>query len=78
MAGGGNWDTTTANWTGDSTTFTDDGTVNVIFDKTNGGTITISAGMSPLSTTVSAASGTYTFSGGPIDGSGSLTKSGGG
>jgi autotransporter-associated beta strand protein len=77
VAGGGNWDTTTANWTGDSTTFTDDGTVNVIFDKTNGGTITISANMTPASTTVSAASGTYTFSGGPID-SGSLTKSGGG
>ena len=76
MAGSGNWDTTTANWIGDSTTFTDDGSVAVIFDKTDGGTITISPGMTPSSTTVSAASGTYTFSGGPIDGSGSLTKSG--
>ena len=74
---GGNWNTSTANWTGDSATFTDNNTVNVIFDKTGGGTITISADMSPLSTTVSAASGTYIFSGGPID-SGTLTKSGAG
>ena len=77
LTGGGNWDTVTHNWTGDSTTFTDDGTVDVIFNKTNGGTITISPNMSPNSTTVSADSGTYTFQGGPID-SGSLTKSGGG
>lgn len=73
----GNWDTTTANWTGDSTTFTDDGTVDVIFNKTTGGTITITANMSPKSTTVSAASGTYIFSGGLID-SGPLAKSGAG
>jgi autotransporter-associated beta strand protein len=81
VSGGGNWDITTANWTTDggatTTTFADDGTVDVLFNKTAGGTITISANMSPLSTTVSAASGTYTFSGGPID-SGSLTKSGAG
>ena len=77
VAGGGNWNTVTPNWTGDSTTFTDNGTVDVIFNKTNGGTITISPNMSPLTTTVSAASGTYTFTGGPID-SGSLSKSGGG
>jgi autotransporter-associated beta strand protein len=79
LATGGNWDTTTENWTGDGdqTMFTDDGTVDVTFDKTNGGTITISPEMSPQSTTVSAVSGTYTFISGPID-SGSLTKSGGG
>lgn len=81
LASGGDWDTTTANWTTDggatTTTFTDDGTVDVIFDKTAGGTIAISADMSPLSTTVSAASGTYTFSGEPVD-SGPLTKSGNG
>jgi autotransporter-associated beta strand protein len=34
--------------------------------------------MTPASIAVSAASGTYAFSGGPIDGSGSLTKSGAG
>lgn len=77
LASGGDWDTSTANWTGDSTFFTDNGTVNVIFNKTGGGTITIASDMSPLSTTVSAASGTYIFSGGPID-SGTLAKSGAG
>lgn len=81
LASGGDWDTTTANWTTDggatTTTFTNDGTVDVIFDKTAGGTIAIAAGMSPLSTTVSAASGTYTFSGEPVA-SGPLTKSGNG
>ncbi len=80
---GGNWNTTTSNWTADggetTTTFTDtDGGVDhVTFDKTNGGAIVVAANMSPLSTTVSAASGTYTFSGGPID-SGALVKSGAG
>lgn len=73
----GSWDTTSANWTGDSTTFTDNGNVAVIFNNTAGGIISISPNMSPTSTTVSAAGGTYTFRGGPID-SGSLTKSGSG
>jgi len=76
--GGGNWDTATANWIGDASTFISDGSQDVIFDKTAGGTITISAGMQPASTTVSATSGTYTFNGGPITGSGGLTKSGAG
>lgn len=76
--GGGNWDTTSANWTGDATTFISDGTQDVIFDNAAGGTITISASMEPASTTVSATSGTYTFNGGPITGSGGLTKSGDG
>jgi hypothetical protein len=74
---GGNWNTSDPYWAGDSTTFTDDNTVDVTFDKTNGGAIVINPDMSPLSTTVSAASGTYTFSGGPID-SGTLIKSNGG
>lgn len=72
----GNWDAATANWSGGSGIFVD-GVDDVIFDNAAGGTINISPNMSPLSTTVSAASGTYTFNGGPID-SGSLTKSGGG
>ena len=77
VAGDGAWDTSTPNWTGDATTFVSDGTQDVIFDKIEGGTITIASGMSPLSTTVSAASGTYIFSGGPIA-TGSLTKDGDG
>ncbi len=75
--GGGDWNLSTFNWLGQSsglpTTFFDG--VNVIFDKTAGGTIAIASDMSPLTTTVNAASGTYTFSGGPIA-SGSLTKDG--
>lgn len=77
--GGGAWDTSTANWlplpSGPVTTFANGN--EVIFDKTAGGTITIAPGISPLSTTVNAASGTYAFSGQPIA-TGSLTKSGGG
>ncbi len=78
VGGGGNWDTTTANWTGAATTFISNGSQDVIFNNTAGGSITISASMQPSSTTVSAASGTYTFNGGPITGSGGLTKSGAG
>ena len=80
--GDGAWDTTTANWTedGGATTkaFLSDGSQNVIFDKAAGGTITVSAGMNPASTTVSATSGTYTFNTGAITGAGGLTKSGDG
>jgi fibronectin-binding autotransporter adhesin len=79
VAGGGAWDTTTENWLGQisglPTTFANGN--EVVFANTAGGTITIDSGMSPLSTTVNAASGTYTFSGGPIA-MGSLTKSGNG
>jgi len=78
VSGSGNWDTSTANWIGDSSTFTDNGTVDVIFNNPSGGTITISANMTPKSISVAAGSGTYVFSGGLIDGSGALTKSGGG
>lgn len=78
VAGGGAWDDFTANWTGDATTFVSDGTQNVVFNKDDGGLITVTAGMNPLSTTVSAEAGTYTFGGGAIGGTGSLTKSGDG
>ena len=78
VGGGGNWDTTTANWTGAATTFISNGSQDVIFNNTAGGSITISASMQPSTTTVSAASGTYTFNGGAITGSGGLTKSGAG
>ena len=80
VAGGGDWDEATANWfeqpSGPVTTFAN-GDV-VTFDNPAGGTINIPSAVLPLSTTVSAASGTYTFSGGPIAGAGSLTKDGAG
>jgi autotransporter-associated beta strand protein len=79
VAGGGAWDTATVNWLGQisglPTAFANGN--EVIFNNAAGGTITIDPDMSPLSTTVSAASGTYTFSGGPIA-TGSLVKSGNG
>ena len=77
VAGNGVWDTTTTNWTLDGstlTTFASDGSEDAIFTAATGGTITISSAMSPASTTVSG--GNYTFSGGPLAGTGSLTKSG--
>jgi autotransporter-associated beta strand protein len=79
-AGSGNWDESSSNWTEAevATTFVSDGTQDVIFSKASGGDIAVSNSMSPLSTTVSASSGTYKFSGGPIIGSGGLTKSGAG
>lgn len=80
VVGGGTWDTTTENWLGQisglPTTFANGN--EVLFDKTDGGEITIDPGISPFSTTVNAESGTYTFSGGPLAGTGSLIKSGGG
>ena len=78
LGGDGNWDTTTANWTGSATVFVSNGSQNVIFNNSAGGTISIASGMQPLTTTVSATSGIYTFSGGPLAGAGSLTKSGNG
>ena len=79
VAGGGAWDTSTYNWKGQASGLTMPyiNGKNVIFDKTNGGTITLAADISPASTTVSATSGTYAFSG-SLGGSGSLTKSNGG
>ena len=74
----GAWDIgITANWTGDATLFANGD--DVTFNNTSGGTVTIDAsGVMPNSTTVSAASGTYIITGGPLGGSGTLTKSGGG
>ena len=77
VAGGGDWNLTTPNWleqpSGPGTMFANGDTA--IFSNTAGGTIIIPSTVSPLATTVSAASGSYTFSGGPLAG-GSLTKSG--
>ncbi len=80
VAGGGAWDLATSNWNllpgNTPTTFANFD--EVTFNNAAGGTIAITPGMSQLSTTVSAASGTYTFSGGPLAGMGSLTKDGNG
>jgi len=74
---GGLWDTTTGNWTGGSPTANlfvngDD----ALFNKTQGGTITIVGGITPNSTTVSNTTTAYYFSGSL--GGGSLTKAGAG
>jgi len=83
VAGDGVWDTTTANWSGGATTFTDGGVDNVTFDNAAGGTITIDPLMTPLSTTVNTPEGTtYTLverdsnSGVAMIGGGSLVKDG--
>ncbi len=75
----GTWTVGTgSNWTGGTGTAFFNGD-NVAFTNTAGGTVTIDAGgVAPGSTTVSAASGTYTFTGGAITGTGALTKSGSG
>ncbi|MCX6880826.1 MAG: autotransporter-associated beta strand repeat-containing protein [Verrucomicrobia bacterium] len=78
LAGNGNWDTATANWTGDATTFISDGSQDVIFNNTANATVTVSAGMQPNSTTVNNSAGTLQFSTGAITGTGGLTKSGAG
>ncbi len=78
--GSGNWDFSASNWLGQSSglpmLFINGD--NVVFNNAAGGTITITPGMAPASTTVSADSGTYTFSGQPLTGTGSLNKSGDG
>jgi autotransporter-associated beta strand protein len=80
LASGGAWDLSTVNWKGQSSgeamPFING--KHVIFDNAAGGQITIASGMVPASTTVSATSGYYTFSGGPLAGTGSLIKSGNG
>ncbi len=79
LAVGGDWNHTSPNWLGQTsaTVMPFFNSLNAVFNKTAGGTIAIAAGMAPLSTTVSAVSGTYNFTGQPIL-SGSLTKAGGG
>ena len=76
VAGGGTWDTSTVNWkdqaSGVTTAFANG--KNVIFNNAAGGTITLASGISPASTTVSAASGTYALSG-SLGGTGPLIKS---
>jgi len=78
----GTWNTTTANWTTGSGSVAYANGDNATFDKTAGGTITLSGTLTPGTVTVSAASGTYTFTGATatdkISGTTSLAKSGAG
>ena len=79
VAGSGPWDLTTVNWKGQvsSVSMPFENDKNAIFNNAAGGTITIAAGILPASTTVSADSGAYVFSG-VLDGEGTLTKTGNG
>ena len=74
---GGTWDTTTANWTGDGTTFQSGDAVR--FTDAHVGAVTVDAGgVTPGQMQVENTTGTYAFSGGAITSSGKLTKSGAG
>lgn len=77
-AGGGTWDTSTANWTGDDTVYSDGGVDTVNFTNTAGGTITLNANHYPAAVNVSATAGTYQFTGASITGAIAITKSGAG
>ena len=82
VAGGGTWNTTTANWTTGTTTSTFTDGDQVTFGNSAGGTISLSGALAPSSLTVSATAGSYTFSGATagdkITGSTGLTKTGAG
>ncbi len=76
--GSGAWDLSTPSWKGQTSGVVMpffNGADVILDDTATGGTVSIAADMSPLSTTVSNRN--YTFSGNPIA-TGSLTKSGGG
>ena len=78
-----NWNTTaTTNWLNGVTPATFATTDNVIFDDSglgNGGGVIVDAGgVAPGNITVSNTAGTYSFSGGPINGSGQFAKTGSG
>jgi autotransporter-associated beta strand protein len=79
VAGSGVWDTTTANWTTGSGATTFANGDQATFSNAAGGTITLSGALAPSTVVVSAASGTYTFSGpgagDAISGAASLSKS---
>lgn len=82
LAGSGTWNTSTANWTtgSGSTTFIDGD--QATFSNASGGTITLSGALAPSSVTVSAAAGSYTFSGptagDKLTGATAINKSGAG
>lgn len=78
----GTWDTSLTNFTSSGSNVAYVAGDNVTFDNVAGGIITLSGALAPSSVTVSAASGTYTFtgptSGDKITGSTSISKSGAG
>jgi len=78
----GTWDTSLTNFTSSGSNVAYTVGDNVTFNDVAGGIITLSGALAPSSVTVSAASGTYTFtgptSGDKITGSTSIAKSGAG
>lgn len=73
----GNWDTTTANWTGASTTYVNGKPVR--FDDTGTNTtINVAAAVSPSRIDIANSAATYTFSGANIGGAAALNKTGNG
>ena len=79
LAGGGAWDLSSVNWRGQNSGVTSIfyNSKNAIFNNVAGGSVTLASGIAPASTTVSAASGSYSFSG-SLGGTGALIKSNGG
>jgi autotransporter-associated beta strand protein len=75
----GTWDDVTANWSGASTTYADGETVTFANSLTSNSMVTVQAGgVLPNSVTINNTTGhTYTFAGGSINGSGSLTNTAG-
>jgi autotransporter-associated beta strand protein len=82
LAGGGVWDTSTANFTNGTTSVPFANGDQVTFNNAAGGTIALTGALAPSTMTVSAAAGTYTFSGATaadkITGATGITKSGAG
>jgi autotransporter-associated beta strand protein len=77
--GSGDWNTSASNWTANGTPAVFKNLDTATFSDTAGGTITVDAGgVSPGATVIDATAGTFSFTGGEIGGTGSLTKSGGG
>ncbi|MGH8047274.1 MAG: autotransporter-associated beta strand repeat-containing protein [Chthoniobacterales bacterium] len=74
---GGTWDTTTANWTGDSTVFAT-GDVTRFLDGQQGVVNIDAGGVTPGKIKVENTTGTYTLQGGAVTGGGSIIKSGAG
>lgn len=73
----GTWDTTTANWTGDASTFTTGDTVTFSDSASTGSITVVGGGVSPATTSVTNDALAYTINGN-VAGSGGLTKSGSG
>jgi len=74
---GGSWDTSSANWTGDSTVFAP-GDVTRFLDGQQGVVNIDAGGVAPGKMKVENTSGTYTLQGGAVTGSGATVKSGAG